>query len=107
MASPSTVLTEGLGSWGSASELVTLGLGIGEAVTTTVPYSVDYTATDGLPHYAAMDGLPHYVVLDGMPHYRAEGKSSESYVSRTEIAILAEDDTPILDEDGTSFLIFE
>ncbi len=31
MASPSTVLTRGYGSWGSVNEVVTLGYGVGAA----------------------------------------------------------------------------
>jgi hypothetical protein len=33
MASPSTVLTQGLGVWGTVYTLVTLGFGIGASVT--------------------------------------------------------------------------
>lgn len=33
MSSPSSVLTEGLGSWGSVNDLVTFGLGSSDEVT--------------------------------------------------------------------------
>lgn len=37
-ASPSSVLTRGLGSWGSSSLLLTRGLGISTAVIVTGPF---------------------------------------------------------------------
>ena len=40
MASPSSVLTLGLGSWGSASDLLTLGYGLSEDVPETTTYVV-------------------------------------------------------------------
>lgn len=41
MASPSSVISLGLGSWGSQSLVVTLGLGVGEEI---VPTEINFTA---------------------------------------------------------------
>ena len=60
MGSPQSVLTEGLGSWGSVNDLVTLGLGIGPALDLVTPDGIDFAARDNRPHYAATDNRPHY-----------------------------------------------
>ena len=62
MASPSSVLTLGLGSWGSASDLLTLGYGLSEDVPETTTYVVCVSGTSSLSPYPSVrrsDADPH------------------------------------------------
>lgn len=62
-ASPSSVLTLGLGSWGSSSLVVTLGFGSAEIVAATIP-GLEFTAR----------GRLHWTIDVGLTHYTAQGR---------------------------------
>jgi len=42
VGSPSSVLSKGIGSWGSVNLMVTRGLGVAEAVVVNPRYAVEY-----------------------------------------------------------------
>jgi hypothetical protein len=57
--SPSSVLTEGFGPWGSPSLMLTTGLGVGEEII-TIHAGLEYTV-EGRMHYA-VEGRMHYSI---------------------------------------------
>ena len=63
--SPSSVVSLGFGSWGSANLVVTLGFGIGEDQSARYGW-LEYTATGRLNYDA--EGQSQYAVL-GRTHY--------------------------------------
>jgi hypothetical protein len=61
--SPSSVLTLGLGSWGSSSLAITSGFGVGEAATVVAVRPVLTWETINRPLYFQVDARqPHYEV---------------------------------------------
>lgn len=70
MASPSSVLTMGLGSWGSPSLLVTLGYGIGgEVVTPITDIGVEWTLRPGLMHYTLAESRMQHTLPENHMHW--------------------------------------
>jgi hypothetical protein len=72
IGSPSSVLTMGLGSWGSASLLVTLGYGTETAVVTLTDSRLEYTVGASRLGYTIRPGVVGYTVDRGLLGYEVK-----------------------------------
>lgn len=76
MASPSTVLTMGMGAWGSASLLLTLGYGGGAAgvlgpycfCPTVATVSAHAVMSQSATHVLSIAGADHAIAAHGATH---------------------------------------
>lgn len=69
--SASPILTQGLGGYGAATLLPTLGFSA-TAIAPSDAAGVEFTAGNWHPHYTAARKIPHYTSGDWLPQYTSE-----------------------------------